>query len=328
MLAPVLDSRSWLDVLWVAVSFGVSILTWSAGFITFVVASLVVFGPLMIFGAAYFWPGLRLDGSMAHQLGLPFPNVMDALFCVAIGIVAIIVLPRVMRMLTNVQLRIADVLLIEPVRAQQEIEELTQSRRSANAAETESLRRLERDIHDGPQQGLVRLQMDLARAKRVMEKDPERAMQILEDSVALTGVTLADLRNLSKGIAPPVLVDRGLEAAVDQLAATSSVRVDTFVNVPRNVPTHAEVAAYFFIAEALTNVNKHAEATRATITMGISEEQLLISVVDDGRGGASAAKGSGLRGLHERLEGIGGSVSVTSPQGGPTTLEAVIPCAL
>jgi len=193
-------------------------------------------------------------------------------------------------------------------------------------AEADTRRQLERDIHDGPQQRLVRLGMDLARAKRQAIKDPQAAEGIISGAMDQTQQTLDELRRLSRGIAPPVLTDRGLSAALAEVAARSTVPVTVHADLPP-LPDHISQAAYFVASEALTNLNKHSGAHSAELGAVIETEQLRLWIADDGVGGASLAKGHGLAGLVERLEGVDGRLTVTSPAGGPTRVEAVIPCA-
>jgi signal transduction histidine kinase len=212
-----------------------------------------------------------------------------------------------------------------------QIEDLEARRTAAASAETQSLRRLERDIHDGPQQRLVRLGMDLSIAERRLDDDPEAARALLSAARAQAADTLAELRALSRGIAPPVLADRGLSAALTSVAARSTVPTSVDVALPDSArPAEAiESAAYFVVAEALTNTAKHAAASTAAVRVwsaGTGADAVLsVEVEDDGVGGAEPAKGHGLAGLVDRVEGLGGLLTVTSPAGGPTLLRATLP---
>jgi signal transduction histidine kinase len=197
---------------------------------------------------------------------------------------------------------------------------------AAVSAEATALRRLERDIHDGPQQRLVRIAVDLGRARQQLTSDPEAAARTVDEALAQTREALDELRTLSRGIAPPILTDRGLAAAVAALAARATVPVDVDVpaDLPRLTPV-AEQTAYFTIAEALTNVAKHSGATRASVVVGLHDDRLVTTVTDDGRGGAHVAKGHGLAGLTDRLQAAGGELWISSPPGGPTSVRAEIP---
>ena len=167
--------------------------------------------------------------------------------------------------------------------------------------------------------------MDLARAKRQTSRDPRAAETILDGAIAQTRETLDELRSLSRGIAPPVLVDRGLVAALAEVAVRSGVPGAVDADVPR-LSEHVEQAAYFVASEALANLNKHSGARAAELGAVVEDGALRLWVVDDGVGGASVDKGHGLAGLVHRLDGVDGRLSVASPAGGPTRVEAVIPC--
>jgi len=193
-----------------------------------------------------------------------------------------------------------------------------------DAAETER-RRIERDLHDGAQQRLVSLAMDLGRAKAKFGTDPEGAAEIVSQAHDQAKEALAELRNLVRGVHPPVLSDRGLDAALSGLAALSPVPVTVSVELPSRPPAAIEAIAYFVVAEALTNIAKHAHAHHARILVVGVDDQLSVEITDDGVGGADPA-GQGLSGLAARVAGVDGQFRVTSPPGGPTTLEVTLPC--
>jgi signal transduction histidine kinase len=204
---------------------------------------------------------------------------------------------------------------------------LQQQKKAAASAEAAALRRLERDIHDGPQQRLVRLAMDLGRARQQMEADPNAARAILEEALGQTRETLDELRALSRGIAPPILADRGLGSALAALAGRNPVPVDLAVAEDLGeLPPTVETAAYFVAAEALANIAKHSGASACSITVARVGDLLGVAVADDGDGGAHIAKGHGLSGLNDRVTGVGGTLRVISPIGGPTEIRAEIPC--
>jgi len=207
------------------------------------------------------------------------------------------------------------------------VTELSEQRDSAVSAEATALRRLERDIHDGPQQRLVRLAMDLGRARQQLDTDPAAARLILDDALGQTRETLDELRALSRGIAPPILSDRGLAAALAALAARGVIPVNLSVD-PKlgRLPAIVESTAYFVVAEALTNVAKHSRASTCAVAVGQVGARLQVAVVDDGQGGAHLAKGHGLAGLADRVRATGGTLDVVSPAGGPTEIRAELPC--
>ena len=173
----------------------------------------------------------------------------------------------------------------------------------------------------------VVLAEDLARAQRQLERDPEAARATLGEAAGLARETLEELRALSRGIAPPVLADRGLAAALAAVAARSPVPVDLAVDLPpeRLAPV-TENTAYFVVSEALANVAKHSDATSCRVEVRCAGDRLQVVVEDDGRGGAVAAPGHGLSGLTDRLLAVDGELTVDSPRGGPTRLTAELPC--
>jgi signal transduction histidine kinase len=197
---------------------------------------------------------------------------------------------------------------------------------AVDSAEAER-RRIERDLHDGAQQRLVALAMDLGMAKERFDTDPEGARELVVGAHEEAKAAIAELRHLVQGFRPAVLDDRGLDAALSAIVARVPVPVSLHVDVAERPPSAVESAAYFIVAEALTNVAKHAAATRATVTIARRADRLVIEVTDDGRGGADVEGGSGLRGLAERARALGGWLQVLSPTGGPTTLLVELPCA-
>jgi signal transduction histidine kinase len=204
--------------------------------------------------------------------------------------------------------------------------QLETSRRAAVQAEAQTLRRVERDIHDGPQQRLVRLNMDLEAVQRRLDDDPEKARVIVAEALEQSKEALNELRALSRGIAPPILADRGLAAALAAAAARCPVEVSLDVDLPAaRLPEDVENTAYFVVTEALTNVAKHAQASLVTVLVGADADRVLVQVRDDGRGGAHLGKGHGLAGLADRLATVEGVLDVVSPVGGPTVLTAEIP---
>ncbi len=206
------------------------------------------------------------------------------------------------------------------------VETLTESRAGLVDAVDAERRRIERDLHDGAQQRLVAVAMTLGRAGQQFEVDPDNARRLVEEAHGETKAALVDLRNLARGIHPAVLTDRGLDAALSALAERAPLPVDVSVLVePRPAPT-VEAVAYFVVSEALTNVAKHAKATRARITALRSGNQLTLEVVDNGVGGAHLEPGSGLSGLRDRARSVDGSLTITSPAGGPTVLRVELPC--
>ena len=269
----------------------------------------------------------------AASMGVTAPAGRLA-FGTTAGLLLLFTLPLVTRACVAAQTGLGQALLSDASALHRRIRGLEQERDTARAqtvaavtAEATALRRLERDIHDGPQQRLVRLTMELGRAQHHLDSRPEVVREALADAIVQAQEALDELRALSRGIAPPVLVDRGLREAVAALAARSTVPVELDVGpLDRRLNAAAETAAYFVIAEALTNVAKHSHARRCVIGLRHSEGTLRVWVTDDGVGGAALDKGHGLRGLDDRLRAVGGRLRVTSPYGGPTTISAELPC--
>jgi len=269
--------------------------------------------------------------ALSLQLGSPGLHVA---FSITLGVLLLLTLPLVTRVCVAAQAGLGEVLLWDASVLLRRIRGLEQERDTARAqtvaavtAEAAALRRLERDIHDGPQQRLVRLALDLGRAQHHFDSRPEAVREILADAITQTQEALEELRALSRGIAPPILADRGLRAALTALAARSAVPVELDAGpLDRRLDAAVETPAYFVIAEALTNVAKHSRASTCTVGLRHGEGALRVWVTDDGLGGAALDKGHGLRGLAGRLHAAGGRLRVTSPPGGPTTIDAELPC--
>ncbi len=205
------------------------------------------------------------------------------------------------------------------------IEQLQETRARSVDAAVEERRRIERDLHDGAQQRLVRLGMDLGLALDKFDEDPSGARVLVAEAHHEAQRAIVELRDLVRGLHPAVLEDRGLDAALSALAARSPVPVALSVEVPVRPPASVEANAYFIVAEALTNVAKHAGAQTASVDVRSAGAALRIQVADDGRGGADA-EGSGLAGLADRAAAVDGTFSVVSPAGGGTTVIVELPC--
>lgn len=208
---------------------------------------------------------------------------------------------------------------------QERVSELARTRRGALDVQAEELRRIERDLHDGAQARLVALSMQLGRAEERLADRPEDR-ELVSAAREEAGAAIAELRDLARGIAPPVLADRGLPAAVEALATRSAVEVEVEADLgdgPRPAPA-IESVAYFVAAEALTNVAKHATGP-ATVAIERRGEHLTVTVSDPGPGGADPA-GNGLGGLRSRVESVDGTLLIESPSGAGTTITAELPC--
>jgi len=204
--------------------------------------------------------------------------------------------------------------------------ELSRSRARLVDAFAVERRRIERDLHDGAQQRLVALSMQLGLARLELADGSAAATQVTA-AQQLAKETLAELRELIRGVHPKVLTDRGLAAAVGDVAGHAPVPVDLDLRLTGRLPDAVEVTAYFVVVEALANVAKHSDATRAGVSAGVRGDRLHLDVRDDGRGGADPERGTGLTGLADRVAAVDGTVALSSPPGGPTLLHVEIPCA-
>jgi signal transduction histidine kinase len=211
-------------------------------------------------------------------------------------------------------------------RLEARVDTLTTTRALAVDAAEEERRRIERDLHDGAQQRLVALAMDVGLAKSKFDSDPDAARALLDEAHEEAKRALVELRDLARGIHPVALTDRGLPGAIPGLAARAPLPVDVRVDLPERPSPAIEGIAYFFVAEALTNIAKHAGATRASVVIDQNGDRLRVTVTDDGTGGADASTGTGLRGLADRVAAVDGTFTVDSPVGGPTSVRADLPC--
>ncbi|MEW2397225.1 histidine kinase [Streptomyces sp. NPDC046862] len=266
-----------------------------------------------------------------------------------------VVLPLVVR-LADLEARWSAALLKPSPKARlaERVEELTQTRAGAIAAHEAELRRIERDLHDGTQARLVSLSMRIGLAKRAYDTDPEAARRLLTDAQEQAEHALTELRLVVRGIHPPILTDRGLAGAVRALAASwgsprslesprsseaegereaegggaleVTVRVEDLERDGPRAPAAVEAAAYFVVAEALTNAAKHSGSPRADVHLARVPKGVRVTVRDEGRGGAEETDGTGLLGMRRRVAALDGTVRVTSPVGGPTMIEVELPC--
>ncbi|MDG4804510.1 sensor histidine kinase [Micromonospora sp. WMMD980] len=326
VFTPMRDPQSWLDLLHAFLRLVVALPTF---------VLMLVWWALALTGTlygAYDWaiPRGPDDQDLSQLLGMGDGTGARIALNTAIGLFALLTLPLVARALARVQAALAYSLLTGVAEMRQRIVTLEEQKRAAASAEASALRRLERDIHDGPQQRLVRLAMDLGRARQQLAADPDAARRTLDEAVAQTRETLDELRALSRGIAPPILVDRGLPSALAALAAqalapTELVVDDELGTVGGRLDPGLESTSYFVVAEALTNVAKHSRAGACRVEVTRKVGRLEISVHDDGVGGAHLAKGHGLSGIADRVRAAGGTLAVHSPAGGPTRIHAELP---
>ncbi|MCI2958296.1 sensor domain-containing protein [Agromyces atrinae] len=338
VFGPFADGHYWLYLLHtVVVAPVISIISW-----TFAVVWLSIG-----LGGATFWIWARTlprdeQNVWLHQVLLDFfvpgrsftvdPFVGESVVQFLLGVVFLLTLPLITRLFTLLHHVVARGMLSSwrSEALEREVAVLSASRGAAVQAEDRSLRRLERDIHDGPQQRLVRLQMDLAAAERKLDSDPEAARAVLAEARGQAKDTLDELRALSRGFAPPIVQDRGLAAGLESLAAASIIPVRLELSLPDGrLPAEIERNVYFVAAELMTNAAKHSGATEirlhAALRPVVGGAWLDVWVTDNGRGGASLRDDHGLRGLEERLRGLRGVLVIESPVGGPTVIGAHVP---
>ena len=313
-----LDPYVWMDLLYLFLLFPI-------GIAEFVIASAALwwtFGLLLL--PLYYKPAGGVDFFIGHIHTLP-----QAIGASLIGVPMLFILPYILVGVGRGHAWLARNLLGSNREAVLEarVDQLSASRSRALDASMLELQRIERDLHDGAQQRLVKLAMDLGMAREKIKTDPAAAEELIAEAHDESKRAMAEIRDLARGILPAVLTDRGLDAAIPALAGRSPVPVEVDVNLPQRPPFPVETTAYFVIAEALTNVARHSQATEAQVSVKQDGDRLLIDVIDNGVGGADDANGTGLSGLRDRLAAVDGTLEISSPAGGPTKLHAEIPCA-
>lgn len=253
----------------------------------------------------------------------PWATGVEALICLGIWF-------GVGKRLMRGHARLAAALLApgKKARLAQRVQQLTEQRTDTVDTHAAEVRRIERDLHDGAQARLVALGMSLGLAEEMLAADPDAARKLLAEARESTGTALSELRDLVRGIHPPVLADRGLDGAIRALALGSPLRVDVDIALPGRPPAPVESAVYFAVAEVLTNTAKHAGATGAGVTVRYADGWLRVEVRDDGNGGARLGPGGGLHGIARRLAAFDGTLDLDSPVGGPTRVTMEVPCAL
>ncbi|MGW7266347.1 sensor histidine kinase [Streptomyces sp. NPDC054842] len=312
------DPATWRDLRWLPVRM-------TAGFATALLPAALLLCPLEGLALALWWVfeggthGGRWYGS----------GPAGALAAGALGAVLLFAAYRFSPALLRVHFLLARSVL-SPGRAElaERVQVLTDTRRDAVDTSAAELRRIERDLHDGAQARLVAMGMDLGTAEALLDKDPARARELLARARQSSADALTELRDLVRGIHPPVLAERGLGDAVRALALRLPLEAEVAVDLHGRPEPPVESAAHFAVSEVLTNAVKHSGAGRVRVGIRHAEGVLRITVTDDGRGGAVAGAGSGLAGVERRLGTFDGVLTVSSPAGGPTTVTMEIPCVL
>jgi signal transduction histidine kinase len=310
----------WREVAHHIAAFPISILGWSVVVTLWsgalALLALPAYVGLLPGDAARFW---LFDATQG-----PATIALAAVGAVGLAVVA----PWATVLAAELQLRLAERLLGRTTEMEwADVARRLERRRSAavDSAEAER-RRIERDLHDGAQQRLVALAAELGAAREKFDEDPDGARVLLANAHEESKAALKEIRDLVRGIHPVILEDRGLDAALSAVVARMPIPVELDVRLGERPAAAAESAAYFVVSEALANVARHAEATRANVAVARAGDRLVVEVRDDGRGGADASRGTGLQGLRERVTGLGGTLHVLSPVGGPTTVSVELPC--
>jgi signal transduction histidine kinase len=298
------------------------------GVFAFVMTSVAWCGPLALAGMPAYVGALPEDSAKfyffeVHQGG-------QAVATGALGVVALVFIsPWITVALARMLLSMARSLLgpNRDAAMAAQVTRLETSRSAAvDSAEAER-RRIERDLHDGAQQRLVALAAGLGAAKEKLEGgDAEGGRSMVAEAHEEAKAALKEIRDLVRGIHPVILEDRGLDAALSAVVARAPVPVRLDVRVAPRPPAAVESAAYFVVNEALTNVARHAQSTRASVSIARAGDRLVVEIRDDGVGGADASRGTGLQGLRDRVSALGGTMHVISPDGGPTTISVELPC--
>ena len=317
LFAVFLDLSRWRDVIYVVVAFPLTILEFIAAAILWTASLALLSVPV-----SALVQGLPSDGGI-------LPPAIAAITGGLAGLVLLAVASSVTQGLMALHRAVIAGLVCESEEQAlaRRVATLETSRRAVIDTEASELRRIERDLHDGAQQRLVMLTIDLGLAAEKIDTDPAAARTLVADAQDQARQALAELRNLVRGIAPAILLDRGLVPALSAIAGRSPVQTTVSSTIPdgTRLPDAIERAAYFVVAESLANVAKHATATRSEIRCRPDGPHLVVEVWDDGAGGARLVPGGGLAGLAGRVEALDGTLTVDSPAGGPTVVHAELP---
>ena len=316
------DENRWRDVIYVAVNLPLAVLELAVVGGTWVVALSLLTSPV--------WYDL-VPGSVAGAFGPLSGHDAPVITLRALGGAALLaVAASLSQVVVALQRGLVTILLCTSAERalRQQVEVLRESRAAVLDVEATELHRIERDLHDGAQQRLVALTIDLGRASDRLESDPAAARALIRDGQEQARLALAELRDLVRGIAPSILLDRGVVAAIESIAGgggSVATRVVSSLAPGTRFSPAIERAAYFVAAEALTNVAKHSRAARAEVRVRLDAGRLVVEIEDDGLGGAGLAPGGGLAGLERRVAGVDGVFGVSSPPGGPTVVRATFP---
>jgi len=314
------SATSWKEVAYWPVQAVTGSLSFAAVTAVWIGAGLFIASPFYV---------RHLPVRTAHLLIVNVSTSRQIAVLCALGIGLLVAAPWVTRGVTNMDAAVGRGLLgrrrSDQLEERVDVLETTRAR-AVDSAEAE-LRRIERDLHDGAQARLVALALDLGMAREKMAEDPAGARALLDEAHQEAKRAIVELRDLARGIHPAVLADRGLDPALSSLVTRARVPVELTVDVPQRPSASTESIAYFVVAEALTNITKHARATAASVSVVRRGPSLVLEITDDGIGGADVTKGSGLAGLVDRVASVDGYMDLSSPVGGPTVILVELPCA-
>jgi signal transduction histidine kinase len=319
----VTEQATWRDVLWMTVD---PLVIWVLPLIP---AAVVAWGLFGVFMPAYWFPIVAAHGNNWYAF-IHVTSWTTAALSVPLGIAFIGLGLWIAPLFLRWYGQAARSMLAPTKQAalEQQVAQLSESRAEVVDTGAAEIRRIERDLHDGAQARLVAMGMTLSAAEQVIDDNPAAARALLLEARDASAKALIELRDLVRGIHPPVLADRGIGEAVRALAMDSPLRIRVTNELPGRPPAPVESAAYFAVSELVANVAKHAGAHQVWIDMRYERGMLRIDVGDDGRGGADAARGTGLRGIERRLSAFDGILALSSPPGGPTVATLELPCEL
>jgi len=316
------DPATWRDLAWLIPG---AIVGFGLGLVSLVIPLYGLEGVLLL--PLWIWLG---TGWYGYGVVWPIEDLGDAFLSLPQGALFLAAGLTAAPILRWVDARFAR-LFLAPTRAAElrlRVTQLTETRADTMDAQAAELRRIERDLHDGAQARLVSLGMTIGLAEELLERDPAAARKLLAEARESSGAALVELRHLVRGIHPPVLAERGLDGAIRALALSLPMPIAVDGSLPGRLETPVESAAYFAVAEALANVVRHSTAQSGWVRLHHDGRALFLMVGDDGHGGADPQGGTGLRGIQRRLAAFDGTMTLSSPPGGPTVVTMELPCAL
>jgi signal transduction histidine kinase len=316
----VTDSATWQDLAWLLPGFVAGLVL---GILTLVLPAYGLEGILLI--PLWIWLG---TGSYGYGVIWPFHSVGEGFLSLPQGALILGIGLALAPYLRRWDAQFAQLLLspTPAARLRLRVAQLTVTRADTVDAQAAELRRIERDLHDGAQARLVSLGMAIGLAEEIVERDPAGARKLLAEARESSTTALVELRHLVRGIHPPVLAERGLDGAVRALALHLPLPINVDSDVTDRLPTPVESAAYFAVAEALANLTRHSGARFGFVVLRRDGDRLHLQVGDDGHGGADPRGGTGLRGIERRLAAFDGTMTLSSPPGGPTIVTMELPC--